>query len=85
MPEPFWPPRRACVWLLLLLLLLLRLRLLPLLGGLLGGLEGCLAGAGEVEGVEVHLLWVGDIVYLFNAWMGHDGWWVVWWVVLGCG
>jgi hypothetical protein len=39
-----------------------------------------LAGAREVEGVEVHLLWVGDIVYFFNAWVGHGGWWVVCWV-----
>jgi hypothetical protein len=74
----------VCVWLLLLLLRLL----LPLVGRCLGGLEGCLAGAREVEGVEVHLFWVGDIVDFFNAWVSHCGWWVVgvagwWWVRLG--
>jgi len=57
----------VCVWLLLLLLLLL-----PLLGRL-GLLEGCLAGAGEVEGVEIHLVGVGDVVDFFNAWMRHCG------------
>jgi hypothetical protein len=62
----------VCVWLLLLLLL----RLLPLLLlGDLGGLEGCLAGAREIEGVEVHLFGIGDIVYLFDAWVSHCGWW----------
>jgi hypothetical protein len=31
-----------------------------------------LAGASEIEGVEIHLVWVGVVVHFFDSWMRHN-------------